>query len=109
MEGLPSVIKEVDILGKIYNVREVKDMASVDDAVGKCKPEACQIWVAKDQHAQQQRDTLLHEILHGVWSEMGITEDVKEEQEETVVRRMGTGLLYVIRHNPELLELLTME
>lgn len=103
------MIKEVDILGKIYNVREVKDMASVDDAVGKCKPEACQIWIAKDQHPQQHRDTLLHEILHGVWSEMGISEDVKEEQEETVVRRLGTGLLYVLRHNPELLELLTME
>lgn len=103
------MIKEVDVLGKTYKVTVIRDMASVDDALGKCKPEHCAIWIAKDQNEQQVRDTLLHEILHAVYSEMGIEEDVKEEQEETIVRRMGTGLLYVIRNNPELMELLQQE
>lgn len=101
--------KALDLLGKEYTVRVDHMMRDLDAASGKCMPSKCLILLAGDQDVQQQRDTLLHELLHGLWSEMGLSEEVKDEHEETIVRRLGTALLYVLRANPELMDYLLGE
>lgn len=48
-------------------------------------------------------DTLLHEILHGIWFVHGI---VVRDGEERVIGQMATGLTQVLRDNPDLVEFL---
>jgi hypothetical protein len=96
MPGLPVV---VDILGKPYDVHSTP--ARDDGDYGLCLAHQCRIEVAEDQCETQKRDTLLHEVLHGVDNEMHC--GLREPQ----IRRMATGLLAVLRHNPALVAFLT--
>ena len=92
------MIDNVDILGKPYRIELVKKKGS---DYGECFVDQCNIEIASYQCDMQKRDTLLHEILHAVDHEMGT--DMSEPQ----VRRMATGMLAVLRHNPALVAFLT--
>ena len=99
-------IKSVDILGKRYSVREEPLLADLAGAHVKYR---CTIQWNPEQDIQQIQDTILHEVMHGVCAEMGLTTDWKEDTEpteETVVTRMSTGMLYVLRKNPKLVKFL---
>lgn len=48
-------------------------------------------------------DTLLHEILHGIWFVHGI---VARDGEERIIGQMATGLTQVLRDNPALVSFL---
>lgn len=48
-------------------------------------------------------DTLLHEVLHGVWFVHGI---VARDGEERIIGQMATGLTQVLRDNPDLVAFL---
>ena len=49
------------------------------------------------------KDTLLHEILHGVWNEYNLQEG---DDEERTVSTMATGLTQVFLDNPKIGKLL---
>ena len=49
------------------------------------------------------RDTLLHEVLHAVFSATGVSRDLGSEKEEDAINRLTPTLLAVLRRNPELL------
>ena len=53
------------------------------------------------------RDTLLHEVLHGVLDVTGIAHELGDEKEERYVRRLTPALLDLLRRNPRLVALLT--
>ena len=88
----------IDILGKPYAI-QVTDRTEGD--YGECFNDACRIEVAGYQCDHQKRDTLLHEVLHGVDHEMHCS------MSEAQIRRMATGLLQVLRHNPAFVSFLT--
>ena len=52
----------------------------------------------------QARDTLLHEVLHAIWSQTALDQD--EDEQERIVRSFTPWLLQVLRDNPELVEFL---
>lgn len=85
----------VRILGKRYTI-EWCNPRDIGDDYGECRSHECAIKVSTEQAEIQQRDTLLHEICHGVDFEM----DTKLTERAT--RLMATGLLGVLRDNPEL-------
>lgn len=85
--------ESLDILGKRYAVVMI-ERESGD--YGECISDQCRIEVATYQCEDQRRDTLLHEILHAVDHEMHCA------MSEPQTRRMATGLLAVLRQNPEL-------
>lgn len=58
---------------------------------------------AKDSLA----DTVLHEVLHAVWSMSGVADEAKADIEERTIRRITPILLGVLRDNPELVKYLT--
>jgi hypothetical protein len=89
---------DVDVLGKPYRVQLI-ERDSGD--YGECFSDQCRIEVATYQCEAQRRDTLLHEILHAVDHEMNC------RMSEPQIRRMATGLLAVLRHNPALVAFLT--
>jgi hypothetical protein len=81
---------EVDILGKPYAITVT---AKGEGDYGECFADHCRIEIAGYPCVMQQRDTLLHEVLHGIDHEMHCG------MSEPQIRRMATGLLQVLRHN----------
>lgn len=87
----------LNVLGKRYAVQLVQRESG---DYGECFVDKCRIEVADYQCEDQQRDTLLHEVMHAVDHEMHCS------MSEPQIRRMATGLLAVLRHNPEFVEFL---
>ena len=100
-------VKSLDILGKPFAVEDATAVLELEDGtLGKCAHAKCFIMLNLSQNRAQLRDTLLHEALHAIYSEMGLCEDIKEELEETIIRRMATGTLYLLRANPKFVSFL---
>ena len=60
--------------------------------------------VTEDRPAMFVLDTLLHEILHGIWEVWHLGEDI--EIEERIVASISTALLGVLQDNAELRKLI---
>lgn len=93
-------IAKVDVFGKAYAIQVVQRDSG---DYGECFSDECRIEIASYQCDEQKRDTLLHELVHAVDHEMNT------KLSEPQVRRMATGLLCVLRHNPALVAFLTGE
>jgi hypothetical protein len=89
---------EVDVIGKPYAITVT---ARGEGDYGECFSDQCRIEIADYQCLLQQRDTLLHEVMHAVDHEMHCG------MSEPQIRRMATGLLQVLRHNAGLVAFLT--
>ena len=92
--------KTVKVIGKVYRL-EVSDTLDADaGALGITHADKCLINYAKSENPQALRDTILHEVLHAVFAEAGISAELAEidkELEEKVVRRAATVLLDTMR------------
>jgi hypothetical protein len=98
------MIEALDILGKRYRVNFIEREEGGGDC-GECLYNVCTIEVATGfQCLEQQRDTLLHEVLHAVDHEMnGLGGALRERH----IRALATGLYAVLRQNPALVAFLT--
>ena len=77
-----------------------------DEDAGDCDSDGLTIRINTLELADgNHRDTLLHEVVHAVLFERAV--NLTTKQEEDVARNLGTGLLAVLRDNPELIEYLT--
>lgn len=61
------------------------------------------IALSSDQHVDQMRDSLLHEVLHAIVFTYGIQMG-SEENQEAIVKTLTPALLDVLRSNPELVD-----
>ena len=64
------------------------------------------IYINTDYAPTQQRDTLLHEVLHAIVYDTALHLDWDSVREEEVVSRLTPAILNVLRRNPELVECL---
>jgi hypothetical protein len=62
------------------------------------------ITLAPGQAAGQARETLLHEMLHALWSSCALDQD--EDEQERIVNSLAPWLLTALRENPDLLAFL---
>lgn len=85
----------VRVLGRPVTIKYVKGLPDY----GNFYAREALIKVREGLPAVEERDTLLHEILHAVWFFMDIG---KPSNEEHVVRKMSNGLTAVLQDNPEL-------
>jgi hypothetical protein len=69
--------------------------ASLPGALGTCEGDKERITVAPNQSPVSELDTLLHEVIHAVEYKMG------REHNEDWTRSISTGLVAVLRDNPE--------
>lgn len=90
------VTDELDVLRTC--VSEHKELLGFHDE------KALRIVVDPSQAPGQQRDTLLHELLHAVAAMTGAD---LGDNEEKVVRRLSPALLDLLRRNPNLVRFLT--
>lgn len=69
--------------------------------LGNCRSPEGVITIDPKQSESQLADTVLHETLHALMNLVGATEDISDEDEEKLVRRLAPALLDVIRRNPK--------
>lgn len=94
---------EIKVGFRSYRVfLHAEELAGPDGpAVGQCRHNASEIHVATSQPPREIANTLLHEIMHGIWDVYTLGETVKND-EESIVNCLTNGLCGVIRDNPGL-------
>lgn len=99
MSGKPLLI---ELAGQEFTVnwhaRDLNDMRKV----GEIKADQLQILISDDQAEHRQRQTLVHEILHGL---IGLG-DAGCKHEEHIVEVLSVLLLDTLRRNPHLVSYL---
>ena len=63
------------------------------------------ITISENLSSADKINTIIHEILHGIWYHWGVAEQIEKPQkaEEMVVTSLANGLTNVIRENPQFL------
>jgi hypothetical protein len=94
----PKKIK-VGAVDYTVHLQDVKDR----EQLGCCLYAHQRIYLTPNMLHQNASDTLLHEVLHAIWNESGLS-FVPDLEEETIVRTMATWLRIVISNNPKFLQ-----
>lgn len=94
------MIESVRVIGKTYTVRVV-NKSPLDKDSGECDEKSQTITVNEDQTEEAMQDTILHEVVHA------IDHTLRLDMSENQVAMMATGLIAVIRDNPEFTEFVT--
>jgi len=92
----------ISILGKVYAVEwldRIYDEEGEQSGTSSARHQI--IKVSTSHHLDDQRDTLLHEVLHA------IDEQLKLDLSETQVALLSTGLFQVFRAAPDFAEFVT--
>jgi hypothetical protein len=92
----------IRVMGRDYSVVWEDDILLGTDNLGRTYSQQCAIAVRTGQHPVEEADTLLHEVMHAVWYCMSISEGGADE--ESVVRRMASGMMQVFMDNGHLLK-----
>lgn len=92
----------VHLMGRDYSITYDLDNGNF----GACDVMEGEIEVREGLSLMEEQDTVLHEIMHGVWAVMDIG---NAKWEEHVIRKMATGLALVLKQNPNLAQYLTKQ
>lgn len=98
MKLRPRIIK---VLGRAYVISYEPALNSGVPTVGMCDNSNLVIHVLDGQHAVEEANTLIHELLHAIWFIMSIDHDGLDD--ESMGLRVASGLVEVFLDNPELL------
>jgi len=82
-----------------YEIVAVPGLRSEDDGkklFGEVKHGSCEIRIESEYSPQQRRQTLWHEILHVVLTQLGR----KENQDESLVDSLAYAMMRVVEDNP---------
>ena len=106
----PRPPKRVTIGASSWTVRVTEQIdASADDKLGITNGRRSEIQITSVQSPSSMRDTLLHELLHALCYESGLSPamGIAEDDEERMIRILTPSLLLLLRRNPQLLAYLT--
>lgn len=95
------MISRLKILGKSYTVEQDPDLMVTEEEAGHIHVFKQLIKVAPNQHPEQLREVVLHEVIHALEGELGI------ELEERDVQALSAGMFAVLKDNPEFVRWLT--
>lgn len=88
--------KSVDVLGKTYKIRFVKNKQMDEQEYGLVDFNSMGILVNRERGKDHQKDTVIHEIIHA------LDEDLAMGLTEKQVRNLGCGFFQVLKSNPKL-------
>lgn len=91
--------RHLKVLNTTYKVFLAPAMTM--ENLGFCEPDNQRICLRDDMSEEKFRDTLLHEVLHAIYSAFQLQDG---ETEERVVGNLATGLMTVLDENPWLRE-----
>ena len=86
--------RTVRIIGKTYRIKYVSGKPLEEDDLGEFDPAKQSITIRRGQPLEQEQDTLLHECLHAISSELDLS--LTEKQ----VRPLATTWLGMLKDNP---------
>ena len=78
-----------------------------EEATGDSRPDRCIVRLDMQRPATKVAETLLHELLHCVWSQTPGRAREFNEHEEEIVSSVAPWLLDMLRRNPDLVKYLT--
>jgi hypothetical protein len=97
-KAAPSAPKTLRIGPYTYTV----DSAVPDGLLGQTDPDALKIHLNPAQPRDNERETLLHEIMHAVFALTGMSRKLSSAKEESIIRTLSPLLLEVLLRNPKL-------
>jgi len=100
-------ISKITLSPHVFTVYVRKGLAAESEAVGLTLPETQNIYLDADLGPGVERETLLHECLHGLWYSTQLERKFKDDQEEDVIYTLAPRILALLRDNPELVKWLT--
>ncbi len=101
----PTQIKVGAVVYKIVIAPNHDRMHEINEAYAQIDYTTREISLATKNSAAQNRDSLVHEIVHGITKHMGL-DKAWGDQGEDYVSRISNGLNMVFRDNPEFVALL---
>lgn len=104
MHDLPGLPEYVKLGGQTWQLRRTSIESDLN-LFGRTKVRHSLIEIDNDQSPGQERDTVLHELLHAIASVIQVFADPGEE--ERAVSAISPWLLSLVRDNPELIAYLT--
>ena len=96
-EPVPDTVK---ILHKVFKLK-VREPVFGDDKLGefdRVKSEINYVPLLGSETV----DTIIHELLHGVFSAFYLSNQMEQEEEEQIVSLLATGLTTIMKDNPTL-------
>jgi hypothetical protein len=94
--------RRVRIGGEEFAIR-FRKFTDADKAVGLCIYKESRLEIATGQTPFNERDTVLHEIMHGILVKQGHTgKCFANSTEERYVNPLASGVIGVLQDNPEL-------
>jgi hypothetical protein len=95
----------VRVFGRNYTITYVPAPSYGKVPLGNCENDKLNINITDGQHPIEERDTVLHEVIHAIFYTIQIP--LKDEGEEGVVRPLATALLGVFQDKPEFAKYIT--
>lgn len=97
-----NIPKTVQVSGATYKVIETDKMPGAGDdpniyVHGLCDATRKTIYINKADSDKVKRETLLHEILHAIIAQAGLTHLMAHEMEEALVCALENGLMNLIK------------
>ena len=85
-----------------YDVKVVDGLQFGDDYVnGLCRPDSKEILLSSKLNEQYHKGVLIHEVLHGLFAESGLSDRLEEGVEEEFVILLGNSLHGFLENNIE--------
>ena len=94
--------RKVKIGYKPYSVIAVKGLTTTAGVVGLCGKDTQEILFDPDVGKETLKEVLLHECIHGVWSQTALDRRFNDEEEELVIWSLTPLLLELLRDNHQL-------
>jgi len=101
-----SFISKVRIAPYDYEVQYDDNLSAAAAVLGVCMADTLTILIDPTSARQVMWETLLHEVLHGVWTQTPLDSIYTGEQEEQIIYCMTPRIVALLQDNPELVKLL---
>ncbi len=93
--------ERLNILGFEWKVVQGKDVCLQGNCYGSCHKETQKIFIDPNIPEQKKEHTLIHEILHALIWQLGLSDRIEKEKctEEEIVTTISQGLYQVLKYN----------
>ena len=95
--------REVKIANHIFKIKIDNKNMKANNKHGECSPSELTIRISDDYNLSHIKETLLHEIMHGIWWAYNVHD---KDDEERTVTTLTVGLSQVFNDNPKIMEFL---
>ncbi len=94
--------KKVKVGHKTFTLIEDKGLASIAEVTGVCGADTQEIRIDGDLGPDTRKETVLHELLHGMWNLTLLEKIYTADQSEQVIYALSPVLLQTLQDNPRL-------